>query len=141
MRSEEDTPLVERVLRIESRADDRALAALGERLPSRAPNEEALFLTFNYAEVPVGRRYDCCYRVGHERGVTWVTVTVVAVTQQFGVLWDEIPHGWKTLTVLRFEPEIPALISELPQASTWYEQPDSVHISDRDVWEARTAGE
>ncbi|MFE0380307.1 hypothetical protein ACFW1M_33155 [Streptomyces inhibens] len=137
MRTEEGTPLADRVLLIESRADEGALAAIGRGLPRRSMNEEVLFLAYNYADVPVGRSFDCCFRRSDEGDVVWVTTTVVAVTQQFGVGWDTIPHGWKTLTVLRFEPEVPALIRDLPEASGWFDQPISLHVSDRATWEAR----
>ncbi|MFI9051470.1 hypothetical protein [Streptomyces sp. NPDC053427] len=139
MRTEEDTPLADRVLLIESRADEGALASIGQSLPRRSANDEALFLSYNYADVPVGRRFGCCFRRSDESDVVRVTTTVVAVTQQFGVGWDEIPHGWKTLAVLRFDPEIPALIRDLPEAARWFDQPVSIHVSDNDTWEARAA--
>ncbi|WP_406010462.1 hypothetical protein OG440_33375 [Streptomyces sp. NBC_00637] len=141
MRTEDDTPLADRTLLVESRAGKDALAAISRSFPPRAPNEEALFLSFNYAEVPVGRRFDCCFRKADHSDVAWVTTTVIAVTQQFGVGWDEIPHGWKTLVLLRFEPRVPSMISDLPEAPGWYDQPVSLCISDREVWETRTASE
>jgi hypothetical protein len=137
MRAEEDTPLTERVLLVESRADSSALATIGQGLPRRSANEVALFLSYNYADVPVGRSFDCCFRRSDRRDVAWVTTTVVAVTQQFGVGWDMIPHGWKTLAVLRFEPEIPVLIRDLPEAAAWFDQRVSLYVSDRDTWESR----
>ncbi|MFF3957271.1 hypothetical protein ACFYY1_29265 [Streptomyces sp. NPDC001890] len=139
MRTEEDTPLAERVLLVESRANKEALAAFGHGFTRRSANEEALFLSFNYADVPVGRTFDCCFRRVDESDVVRVKVTVISVTQQFGVGWDEIPHGWKTLTLLRFEPEVPSLIRDLPEASSWYEHPISVFISDSAAREARIA--
>ncbi|WP_370104884.1 hypothetical protein [Streptacidiphilus sp. BW17] len=139
MRTEDDTPLAGRTLLVESRADKDALAAIGQVFRHRAANEEALFLSFNYAEVPVGRRFDCCFQRADQSDVAWVTITVIAVTQQFRASWDEIPHGWKTLTLLRFEPRILSMISDLPEASNWYEHSVSVCISDRQTWEARTA--
>jgi hypothetical protein len=139
MRTEEDTPLTERVLLVESRADEEALATTGRELPEMSANEVALFLSCNYADVPVGRRFDCCHRRHDADDVAWVTTTVVAVTQQFNHPMDAIPHGWKTLTVLRFEPEIPVLIRELPQAAQWFDHPVSLYISDRATWEARAA--
>ncbi|CAL9405408.1 hypothetical protein SUDANB105_01541 [Streptomyces sp. enrichment culture] len=139
MRTEGDTPLTERVLLVESRADEGALATMGRELPARSANEVALFLSYNYADVPVGRRFDCCYRRHDADDVAWVTTTVVAVTQQFARPMDAIPHGWKTLTVLRFAPGIPALIRELPEAAQWYDHPVSLHISEGATWEARAA--
>ncbi|CAM5689587.1 hypothetical protein [Streptomyces aurantiogriseus] len=137
MRTEEDTPLSERVLLVESRADETALTTIGQGLPRRSANEVPLFLSYNYADVPVGRSFDCCYRRSDKGDVAWARTTVVAVTQQFGVEWDTIPHGWKTLTVLRFEPEIPALIRDLPEAAAWFDQRVSLYVSDKDTWEAR----
>ncbi|MDX3533070.1 hypothetical protein PV721_01525 [Streptomyces sp. MB09-01] len=139
MRTEEDTPPADRVLLVESRADKSALAAIGQGLPRLSANEEALFLSYNYADVPVGRSFDCCFRASDASDVVSVTATVVAVTQQFGIGWDVIPHGWKTLAVLRFEPDTPALIRELPEAARWFDERVSVHVSDRDTWEARAA--
>ncbi|WP_093908101.1 hypothetical protein [Streptomyces sp. cf386] len=137
MRTEEGTPVIERLLLVESRADESALAAFGQGLPACSANEEALFLSYNYADVAVGRSFDCCFRRSDKSDVAWVTTTVVAVTQQFGVVWDVIPHGWKTLAVLRFEPEIPALIRDLPEAARWFDQRISVYVSDSDAWQAR----
>ncbi|MEV6056635.1 hypothetical protein [Streptomyces sp. NPDC052107] len=84
MRTEEATPAAERFLCVESRADARALADLGKALPPRSAGEDVLFLSFCYADAPPGRRYKCCFPAADEGDVTWVTVTVVAVTQQFG---------------------------------------------------------
>ncbi|MGW7528992.1 hypothetical protein [Streptomyces sp. NPDC054783] len=137
MRTEEATPAAERVLCVESRAGAKALADVGTALPPPSPGEQVLFLSFCYADVPLGRRYECCFPAADEGDATWVTVTVVAVTQQFGKPFDGIPHGWKTLALLRFEPEVPALISDLPTAPGWYEHPISVYIGDRAAWEAR----
>lgn len=138
MRSEEDTPVVERVLCVQSRADEGVIRTCGAVIPPAADNEVLLFLSYTYADVPLGRRYDCCFRRADETDVSWVTVTVVAATQQFLIGHDELPHGWKTLALLRFEPEIPTMIRDLPEASTWHQYPDTVFISDRDTWKART---
>lgn len=44
---------------------------------------------------------------------------LVAVTQQFGRPWDEIPAGWKTIAVLRFVNGVPPEVSNLPERDTW----------------------
>ncbi|QES55389.1 hypothetical protein DEJ51_15305 [Streptomyces venezuelae] len=141
MRSEADSPVGERFLLIECHADETALTAFGRELQRPAANEEAVFLGYNYADVPVGRRYACCFRRDDTRDVEQVTTTVVAVTQQYGRSWDHIPHGWKTLSVLRFEPGIPAMVRELPLGGLWYDHRGSVCVSDTDTWEAYAAGE
>ncbi|WP_414166664.1 hypothetical protein ACMATS_02270 [Streptoverticillium reticulum] len=137
MIAEADTPLAHRILLVEGRATEKVLADVSRALPRLSVNEEALFLSYNYADVPVGRSYGCCYRRTDASDVVRVTTTVVAVTQQWAHKWDAIPHGWKTLAVLRFEPEIPEMIRDLPTASRWHEHPIAVHISDQDTWEAR----
>ncbi|WP_406858923.1 hypothetical protein ABZO31_01215 [Streptomyces sp. HUAS MG47] len=140
MRTEEDTPVAERVLLVEGRAGADGLAAFGQALPRCSGNEVALFLSYNYADVPVGRSFDRCFRRADPGDVVRVTATVVAVTQQFGVGWDTIPHGWKTLAVLRFEPGIPSLIRDLPEVACWFEQRISVCVSDGETWRARVTG-
>ena len=138
-RAENDTSLAERTLLVESRANQEALDRWGSRASAPAPNEEMLFLSLNYADLPVGKQFDCCYRRDDASNVAWITTTIVAVTQQWARPWDHIPHGWKTLTLLRFEPEIPELIRGLPEAAGWYDQPISVYISSKATWEARTS--
>jgi len=138
-RAEEDTPLTERTLLVESRANELAFGRWGSGLPAAGLNEETLFLSFNYADLPVGKQFDCCYIRDDEAKVIWTTVTIIAVTQQFSVAWDHIPHGWKTLTILRFEPEVPSIIRDLPATAGWYEHPITVYISNKDTWEARTS--
>ncbi|MFA7768751.1 hypothetical protein ACGFNX_43835 [Streptomyces sp. NPDC048723] len=141
MRKEEDAPVGERFLSLECHADGTALAAFGQGLPPLAANERAVFLGYNYADVPVGRRYACCFRRDDAKDAERVTATVVAVTQQFGHAWDHIPHGWKTLSVLRFEPGIPAMVRDLPYGGLWYDHRASVYVSDTDTWGAHVAGE
>ncbi|WP_328926427.1 hypothetical protein OG429_18555 [Streptomyces sp. NBC_00190] len=137
MRREADAPVEERRLFVECHADETALAAFGQALPPLAANEAAVFLGFCYADVPVGRRFACCFRRDDPSDVELVTATVVAVTQQFGHAWDHIPHGWKTLAVLRFEPGIPAMVHDLPQGGVWYDHRASVCVADTDTWEAQ----
>ncbi|WKD33925.1 hypothetical protein [Streptomyces xanthophaeus] len=141
MRKEEDTPLEERFLSVQCHADATALAAFGQGLAPPAANEAAVFLSYNYADVPVGRRYTCCFRRGDPKDVERVTTTVVAVTQQYALPWDHIPHGWKTLAVLRFEPGIPAMVRDLPYGALWFDHRASVYVSDADTWETLAAGE
>ncbi|MFD5414998.1 hypothetical protein [Streptomyces nojiriensis] len=141
MRQEEDAPVQERFLSVECHADGTALAAFGQGLPQPAANEAAVFLGYNYADVPVGRRYACCFRRNDAKDAERVTTTVVAVTQQYGHVWDHIPHGWKTLAVLRFEPAIPAMVRDLPYGGLWFDRRASVYVSDTDTWETLVAGE
>jgi hypothetical protein len=135
-RAEDDTPLTERILLVESRASEAALERWGNGLPLPGPSEEALFLSFNYADLPAGKQFDCCYPRDDETKVVWTTVTI---PQQRAAARDYIPHGWKTLTILRFDPEIPSISQDLPETAGWHEQPITVHISSKDTWKARTS--
>ncbi|MER7827108.1 hypothetical protein ABTX85_31625 [Streptomyces sp. NPDC096097] len=140
MRTEEDAPVEERFLSVECHADGTALTAFGQGLPRLAANEAAVFLGYNYADVPVGRRYTHCFRRADAEVAEQVTTTVVAVTQQFGHAWDHIPHGWKTLAVLRFEPGIPTMVRDLPHSGLWFDHRASVYIADASTWGAHVAG-
>ncbi|MBN6058294.1 hypothetical protein JYK22_40610, partial [Nonomuraea sp. RK-328] len=138
-KAEEDTPLTERTLLVESRANEVAFERWGSGLPVPGANEEVLFLSYNYADLPVGKQFDCCYPRYDEAKVVWSTVTIIAVTQQFSLAWDQIPEGWKTLAILRFEPEVPSIIRDLPATAGWYEHPIAVRISSKDTWKARVS--
>ncbi|MBY8876447.1 hypothetical protein [Actinacidiphila acidipaludis] len=137
MRAERDIPVGERVLLVENRVSVESLGHVGHALPERAANEEVVFLAYSPADIPVGTRFAYCYRRLEPTDVVSVTATVMGVTQQFGHSWDAIPHGWKTVVLLRFEPEVPAMVRELPEVPRWSGSA-SVCISDREVWEARS---
>jgi hypothetical protein len=138
-RSIEDTPVLERRLYVESRASEAAINAVRAGLPQQlGTNEIVVFLTYSYADVPVGTEFDCCYHAADESNVTWVRCRVAAVTHQFGVPLNEIPHGWKTVSVLAFDPAVPAMLADLPEADAWELHP-SVMISTRETWEAGQA--
>lgn len=105
-----------------------------------AENEVALFVNYNFADVPIGTAFDCCYAAAEESNLRWVRSEVVAVTQQFAMPFEEIPHGWKTITVLRFNPDLPDLVAKLPVSDGWFESPITVLVSSRETWQARQAG-
>jgi hypothetical protein len=47
---------------------------------------------------------------------------LVAVNQQYGASWEEIPHGWNTIRAFQFLGLAPCLLASLPLVSDWYEQ-------------------
>jgi hypothetical protein len=47
---------------------------------------------------------------------------LVAVNQQYGASWEEIPHGWNTICAFQFLGLDPCLLAGLPLVSDWYEQ-------------------
>lgn len=119
-RSIEDSPLVERTLLIQGHVSDATRRDLARGLPARiAGNEAILFVGYNYADVPVGSSFDCCYMSDDESLVRYVRSELVAVTQQFAEPWSEIPHGWRTIVVLAFHDAIPDLVAALPQEDDW----------------------
>jgi len=84
----------------------------------------------------MGKRFDCCVTV---EGVVRTDALVVAVSQQFGKPFDEIPHGWKTITMLRFSPEVPKGVRDLPEVEDWWARQPSMGLCTSETWEA--AGE
>jgi hypothetical protein len=131
----QDTPLAERTLLVEARVDDGTRRRLARGLPARVTEREAvLFLGYNYAEVPVGTSFDCCYLADDETQVRWVRSELVAVTQQLAQPWSEIPHGWKT--VLAFDNAIPDLVATLPESDGWSVE-TRLLISSRQTWDER----
>jgi hypothetical protein len=135
----DDVPVEERALLIESQVSARTLAALAAGLPAELDRDEvALFAGYTFADIPLGTTFDCCFAAGDETSVRWSDVQVVAGSQQFARPWQEIPHGWSTIIVLRFAPEIPDLVAALPIADDWSHSP-TVLISTRETWTARRA--
>lgn len=137
MRSIEDTPLVERTLLVQAHVSEATKRDLTSGLPARvADNAAVLFVGYNYADVPVGTLFDCCYLRDDESQVRWMESELVAVTQQLAEPLSEIPHGWKTIVVLAFQNSIPDLVAALPESDVWSFD-TRLLISSRQTWEAR----
>jgi hypothetical protein len=47
---------------------------------------------------------------------------LVAVSQQYGTLWEELPHGWNGICAFQRLSSGPGLVAGLPLVSGWYEQ-------------------
>jgi hypothetical protein len=100
---EEDVPVRGRVLPVEGIAAPSALRKVQTGLPDElADNERAVFASFAYADIPLGKTYECLFWQDAPEQVERATTIVVAATQQFGKPFDGLPHGWKTIAVLRF---------------------------------------
>ena len=48
---------------------------------------------------------------------------LVAVSQQYGALWTELPPGWKGLCAFQVLGTGPDVVANLPLVSGWYAQP------------------
>ena len=139
-RDEGEVPLRDRVLLIEGIAAQSALQKLRSGLPSElASNERAVFASFAYADIPTGQRYDCWFWQDTPERVERATTIVVAATQEFGEPFDGLPHGWKTVAVLRFPDGVPSIVDELPTVRAWYESPRLLLLASSDTYAARSA--
>lgn len=47
---------------------------------------------------------------------------LMAVSQQYGTLWTELPHGWNGLCAFQVLGLGPDVVAGLPVVSGWYEQ-------------------
>jgi hypothetical protein len=136
VRPESDAPLRERVLIVEGRASATVLFHVRGALPKELPaNSEVLFMSFAYADMPIGRTFDIAFPTGAPQSLTRTRCEVVAVTQQYAKPFDELPHGWKTICVVKFEEGIPDIIASLPVVNGWYENRYTVSLCDADVWQ------
>jgi hypothetical protein len=135
VRAESDAPLRERVLIVEGRASATILFHMRGALPKELPtNSEVLLMSFAYADIPIGRTFDIVFPTGVPKAPTRTNCEIAAVTQQYGKPFDEIPHGWKTICLVKFEEGIPDIIASLPLVNGWYENRCTVSLCDTDVW-------
>jgi hypothetical protein len=67
-----------------------------------------------------------------------VTARVVAVTQQFGYPWDEVPHGWKTICIIEFPAGVPEVIDALPVVDAWHMSHHRIGMCQKSAYPAIT---
>ncbi len=120
MREAADVPLDEQTLGIQGLASEAAVAQVRSGLPDTWGADCLLLLvSFSYADLPVGTVFDCAFAPGEPERWTRMAATVIAVTQQFARPFDELPHGWKTFTLFRFQHAPPEPVCALPELDTW----------------------
>ena len=135
MRPESDVALRERVLVAEGRASPATLVRIAAALPQeRSTNCEVLFFSFAYADIPIGRTFSVAFPANAPQLATRTSCQILAVTQQFAKPFDEIPHGWKTICLVKFAEGIPDVIGSLPFVNGRYENPDTVCLCDEATW-------
>ena len=142
MLAESKVPVCDRILTLEGRASPR----IWESLPSpfggpHPPCDVIFFSSFAYADLPVGKTFDTVFNRARPQRMEPTSCQLVAVTQQFAILDDKIPHGWKTICMFRFDGSVPDLVVALPEVEAWYEgaTDDRLGLSTRETWNATVA--
>ncbi|CAB4864687.1 unannotated protein [freshwater metagenome] len=119
-----DVPVAERVLGIEGLVSPVVLdRLLGDRATPADGETRWFFVSFAYADLPLGSAFDCWRGPGEEAPAVLAAVVVERVTQQYGVDLDHIPHGWKTIVLLRFVGGVPDFIDSLDILEDWSYMP------------------
>jgi len=136
---ESAVPVAQRVLTVEGRASAALLKLIRQGLPRIRSGEVLFVMPFAYADLPLGKRFDVWSPDG--RTAVRVQAELVAVTQQFGKPFDEVPHGWKTFTLVRFSPDVPESVATFPEVDDWYEREPSGLLCTQDTWAARAGHE
>ncbi|MCH9649003.1 MAG: hypothetical protein K0U98_12255 [Deltaproteobacteria bacterium] len=138
---EQEVPVRERALEVYGQLSDRALQGVSSGLPAKLPaNSLACFLGYCYVDLPLGKSFEVAYTPEHPQDAFHANCIVVAVTQQFAVPLDHIPHGWKTIAILRFDDGVPDEFLVLPVVDGW-NNARRLMISSRETLLARGGGE
>ncbi len=95
---------------------------------------EVLFISFAYADIPLGRTFSIAFPTCAPKSETRTRCVIRAVTQQYAKPFGEVPHGWKTICLVEFPEGIPRVIASLPEVNGWYENRQSVSLCDEDTW-------
>jgi hypothetical protein len=143
MRSESDTRIEERYLSFVGRPSERVMRSIRQTaspdqpaLPGEyPPNSEVLLVDFSYADLPLGKTFDLVFPKGRPDNAEACRSQIVAVTQQFSKPFPEVPHGWRTVCLVRFHPSVPELVLGLPVVESWSENSQGVCVCTRDTWE------
>jgi hypothetical protein len=84
-------------------------------------HEIILFVGYCAFDVPVGYQFE---KIENNDGslIMHTPIILKKVTQQFSLIFDEIPHGFKTICRFEFtEGKIPDSILKLPVIQDWYD--------------------
>lgn len=121
MQSEDAVAVEERYLWLEGRASDKVKKILGRGLPrTLPPDTEIFFVGYSYADIPLGKTFTVAFPKGKPLESVKCTSRIIAVTQQFGKSFNEIPHDWKTICAIQFPAGIPSFVLALPVADSWH---------------------
>ena len=142
MRSETNTPVLERYLWFEGKVSPRAMEHAKSGLPAdRPPHAELLFVGFAYADLPLGKQFDVVFPKDRPQEGVRCESRIVAATQQWGKPLTEIPDGWKTICLVEFPHGIPEFVRELPVVDDWHKNAKWVCVCDAATWDCLKRGE
>ena len=79
----------------------------------KAENELVAYCGYGYAEVAVPKSYDYLIDQSDPIGGLEVKATVTQVLMNTMLPYDRIVHGYKTVCVIAFEKEVPAVLGDL----------------------------
>ncbi len=104
-------------------------------------NEVLLFASYSSFNIKTGQKFQAIFHKQYPNGAMAFTECILKrVTQQMCIEWEEIPYGWKTITLLKFENGIPKMISELPEIDSWIKGETEILISTLEFWQAYCNG-
>jgi len=107
--------------------------------PDRPENSAILFFSFAYADIPIGRRYKVLFPQDHPELAVTTDCEILAVTQQFAKPFDCIPHGWRTVCLVRFLTGIPEMIQAQRTVDSW-KYCTWLFLCDEETWKMRLKG-
>lgn len=132
---EDKIPLSERFLVIEGKVSKNILKQLKlEDIFFRNKNNEVLFLSYSYSDIKLEQLFDCIFDIQKPNNHEIIKCQIVKVTQQFGKIFNEIPHGWKTICQFEFE-NIPKMIDSLPVIETWGYNYNNLGLCKSEIYE------
>jgi hypothetical protein len=137
MRSEIQAPIEQRYLLLEGKVSQKAMDLARAGLPSEKPaNSEILFVSFAYADLPIGKEYEIIFENNNPTSMIQCISKICAVTQPFGKPFTEIPHGWKTICIIEFPEGLQEMIQSLPVVDSWHFSKNPVCICNGETWSA-----
>jgi len=126
---ESRVPPEQRFLRVEGIAHLDVCEKVFKELSSKiGPNRVCPFVSFAYADLPIGKEFEIIYSCSEPSKYTETSVRLTAVTQQLAFESDGIPHGWKTICIFEFLSGVPEIISGLPIVQGWYVSDTKEHV-------------
>jgi hypothetical protein len=137
---EEKVPMDQRFLMVEGHISEKSLDHVRAGLPPGRPENSAiLFFSFAYADIPIGRRYKILFPKDHPELAVPTDCEILAVTQQFSKPFDCVPHGWKTICLVRFASGVPEMVRALPTVNDWTYR-DGLCLCDEGTWMVHLKG-
>ena len=134
MLSEDAAPLNQRFLVASGIASAKVLAAVRTGLLiAPSPNGRILLFGFAYADLALRKAFAFVFPRDRPQDAVATEAVIAAVTQQWGKPFDELPHGWKTISLVEFPRGVPAVVDALPVVDGWDDSGVEVCFANRDA--------